>query len=222
VVVCIAAVLVSRRFGRRPTKLLSSRGRRRICTCRYCPRCGPGNGKAIFSGLHGPPMTARISGCSRERAERALSSQWGAPLKASLNRAVKRSTIILTNSDGKPWTSDGFRTSWRKASQRVGITDLTFHDLRGTAVTRLAICGCTEAEIATITGHSLRSVRSILDAHYLNRDPALARMRLGSSKGEQKCPTDLPTGPSGFTRSTEKRFADQWWAHKDSNLGPAD
>jgi hypothetical protein len=31
-----------------------------------------------------------------------------------------------------------------------------------------------EAEIATITGHSLRDVRSILDAHYLARDPALA------------------------------------------------
>jgi hypothetical protein len=44
----------------------------------------------------------------------------------------------------------------------------------GTAVTRLAIVGCTEAEIATITGHSLRDVRSILDANYLHRDPALA------------------------------------------------
>ena len=51
---------------------------------------------------------------------------------------------------------------------------VTIHDLRGTAVTRLAICGCTEAEIATITGHSLRSVRAILDTHYLSRDPALA------------------------------------------------
>jgi hypothetical protein len=41
-------------------------------------------------------------------------------------------------------------------------------------VTRLAIAGATEPEIATITGHSLRSVRAILDAHYLARDPALA------------------------------------------------
>jgi integrase len=50
---------------------------------------------------------------------------------------------------------------------------VTFHDLRGTAVTRLAIVGCTEAEIATITGHSLRDVRSIPDANYLHRDVAL-------------------------------------------------
>ena len=51
---------------------------------------------------------------------------------------------------------------------------MTFHDLRGTAVTRLAVVGCSEAEIATITGHSLRDVRSILDANYLHRDAALA------------------------------------------------
>lgn len=100
----------------------------------------------------------------------------GAPLKAALDIAgkTKHGPVILTSSDKKPWTGDGFRTSWRKACARAGIVGVTFNDLRGTAVTRLAIAGCTEAEIATITGHSLRDVRSILDAHYLHRDPALA------------------------------------------------
>jgi integrase len=98
----------------------------------------------------------------------------GAPLKAALDATPKRSTIILTTTGGKPWTPDGFRASWGKACKRAGILGVTFHDLRGTAVTRLAICECTEPEIATITGHSLRSVRAILDTHYLNRDPALA------------------------------------------------
>jgi hypothetical protein len=58
--------------------------------------------------------------------------------------------------------------------KRLGITELTFHDLRGSAVTRLAVAGCTEAEIVTITGHSLGNVRSILDKQYLHRDVALA------------------------------------------------
>jgi integrase len=97
----------------------------------------------------------------------------GAPLKTALDAAAKRSTIILANSDGKPWTPDGFRASWGKACKRAGISGVTFNDLRGTAVTRLALAECTEAEIATITGHSLRDVRSILDAHYLKRDTAL-------------------------------------------------
>ena len=97
----------------------------------------------------------------------------GAPLKVALDAAATRSTIILTNSDGKPWTSDGFRASWGKACKAAGIIGVTFNDLRGTAVTRLALVGATEAEIATITGHSLRGVRAILDTHYLSRDPKL-------------------------------------------------
>jgi integrase len=98
----------------------------------------------------------------------------GAPLKAALDATPKLSPIILVKRDGNPWTSAGFQTAWSRACKRIGLVGLTFHDLRGTAVTRLAICGATEAEIATITGHSLRSVRAILDTHYLARDPALA------------------------------------------------
>ncbi len=97
-----------------------------------------------------------------------------ARLKVALEGTPKRGPVILTNIDGKPWTEDGFRSSWRKASALAGIIGLTFHDLRGTAVTWLALAGCTEAEIASITGHSLRDVGAILDSHYLHRDPALA------------------------------------------------
>lgn len=100
----------------------------------------------------------------------------GAPLKAVLDVAAKskKGPLILVNTEGKPWTADGFRSSWRKACATAGVVGVTFHDLRGTAVTRLALAGCTEAEIATITGHGLRDVRTILDTHYLNRDPVLA------------------------------------------------
>ena len=98
----------------------------------------------------------------------------GARLKAALDTTPKCSTLMLTSTDNKPWTENGFRSSWRKACASAGITGLTFHDLRGTAVTRLALAGCTEAEIAAITGHSMRDVGAILDTHYLHRDPALA------------------------------------------------
>jgi integrase len=68
-----------------------------------------------------------------------------APLKTILDATPRRSPIILLNSDDTPWTEAGFRASWKKACQKAGITDLTFNDLRGTAVTRLALAGCTEA-----------------------------------------------------------------------------
>jgi integrase len=110
----------------------------------------------------------------QSKTGRPINVKVGAPLKAALDATPKRSTIILTTIDGKPWTSDGFRASWGKACKAAGIIGVTFHDLRGTAVTRLALVSCTEAEIASLTGHSLRDVYSILDADYLHRDPALA------------------------------------------------
>jgi integrase len=112
----------------------------------------------------------------------------GAPLKAALDAAPRRSPIILTSKSGKPWTESGFRASWRIGCDAAAITELTFNDLRGTAVTRLALVGCSEPEIATITGHSLSNVRSILDKHYLHRDIELARsaitkLEMGYAKG---------------------------------------
>ena len=119
----------------------------------------------------------------------------GAPIKEALDAATKRSTIILTTMDGTPWTSDGFRASWGKACAKAGVVGVTFNDLRGTAVTRLALVGCTEAEIATITGHSLRDVRSILDAHYLHRDAELARAAIHKLElGYAKRTTEAETG----------------------------
>ena len=122
----------------------------------------------------------------------------GAPLKAALDAAKigkGPEDHILLNSDGQPWTPDGFRSSWRKACAGAGVKNLTFHDLRGTTVTRLAIAGCSEAEIATLTGHSMRDVRTVLDANYLHRDPALARSAVEKLEKGTNLPNALPNGP---------------------------
>ena len=105
-----------------------------------------------------------------------------------MDAAERRSPIILLTIDGKPWTEDGFRSSFAKARIKAQIRDVTFNDLRGTAVTRLAIAGATEAEIATITGHALRDVRSILDSHYLNRDPTLGENAIRKLEKGRKVP----------------------------------
>jgi integrase len=106
----------------------------------------------------------------------------GAPLKTALDsrRPEKAEGAILRNTFGEPWTSDGFRTSWDKTLKRAGLgdEDLHFHDLRGTAVTRLALSGCTVPEIAAITGHSPRDVEAILEAHYLGGRVELAEQAM--------------------------------------------
>jgi integrase len=96
------------------------------------------------------------------------------PLRTALDEAKtkRKGLTILATAKGSPWTSDGFRTSWGRVAASMG--GLTFHDLRGTAVTRLAQAGCSVPEIAAITGHALKEVETILDGHYLSRDSGLA------------------------------------------------
>ena len=93
-------------------------------------------------------------------------------LKSAKERAS--GAYILTNRDDRPWSRDALKKAWRTAFKASGIEDdLHFNDLRGTAVTMLAEAGCTIPEIASITGHSLRSATRILEV-YLSRTKALA------------------------------------------------
>ena len=140
-----------------------------------------------WSAYDGSKITLRQS-----KTGARVSIPVGSPLKAALDATPKRSTLILVSSDDKPWTPDGFRSSWRKACKNAGINGVTFNDLRGTAVTRLALAGCTEAQVASITGHSLRDVRSILDSHYLHRDPALAEAAIQKLEARTNSPKRAP------------------------------
>jgi len=121
----------------------------------------------------------------------------GGPLKAALGATRKVGPIILVNHHGHPWLTNTFGRGWREACRNAGVTGLTFHDLRGTAVTRLSLAGCTVPEIAAITGHSLAGVARILDAHYLHRDPALAASairKLEENVRRSTLQTNLQTG----------------------------
>jgi integrase len=111
---------------------------------------------------------------------------------ASLPRV---SPLILTSSEGRPWTSDGFRTSFGRACDRAGIEGLTFHDLRGTAVTRLALAGCTTLEIASITGHGERDVAQMLEKHYLGDRAKLAEAAIIKLEARTKAVTNTVTRP---------------------------
>jgi site-specific recombinase XerD len=67
-------------------------------------------------------------------------------------------TFLLTEY-GKPFTPGGFSDWFRKACD-AGLRHCCAHGLRKAAARRLAEAGCTEHEIAAITGHaSLREVQ---------------------------------------------------------------
>ena len=106
-------------------------------------------------------------------------------LKAMLDNMPRTSTQILTNKRGMAWQPNAFRKAWGDTCRKAKITGLHFHDLRGTAVTRLAEAECSHAEIAAITGHSMRDVGAILDKYLARTDKialsAIAKLERGKA-----------------------------------------
>jgi integrase len=94
-------------------------------------------------------------------------------LREMLARIPKHSTTILTNSRGRPWTADGFGSSFNKAKKDAGIADrdLHFHDLRGTAATKFYIAGLSIRVIAEILAWSEDQVERII-RRYVGRAAA--------------------------------------------------
>jgi integrase len=84
-------------------------------------------------------------------------------LRQLLSEMPRSSVTILTNSKGLPWTGMGFRASWSAEMHRAEMRMLrdkgrVFHGLRKSAVVFLLEAGCTDAEVAAVTGQSRQMV----------------------------------------------------------------
>jgi len=83
-------------------------------------------------------------------------------LLAELAEIPRTSVRILTSTRGTPWTRDGFRASWQKALTGplapIRENGLVFHGLRKASVVTLLEAGCSDAEVAAITGQSRQMV----------------------------------------------------------------
>lgn len=119
-----------------------------------------------------------------------------AELEALLAEIPKRATTILTNTRRLPWKS-GFGDSWRDlVAKAAGANqELHFHDLRGTAATKLYVAGLTIREIAEILAWSEDRVERLID-RYVKRDELLRDRirRLDAAAAERKPDGDAETG----------------------------
>jgi len=117
-----------------------------------------------------------------------------AELRALLATIPKRATTILTSSDKVPWKT-GFGASWNKAVTKAAI-DKHFHDLRGTAATRLFRAGLKPREIAGVMGWAEAHVEALIDK-YVKRDEVMKDMirRLDENEARTASAKPLKNSP---------------------------
>lgn len=103
-------------------------------------------------------------------------------LTAFLATIPKDSIFVLTTLGGQPWGGEksgtsGFKSSWRTARERAAkafekgggdgayLRGLDFHDLRGTACTKLYVAGFSVREIAETMAWSEGKIDSLLNRY---------------------------------------------------------
>lgn len=110
------------------------------------------------------------------------------------------SVLLLNKADGSPWDlkGNGLRAAFRDACAAAGITDRTFHDLRGTFITRRRSMGWTAEETALCSGHKVRGEEGAQSAYVDRLTVAIASAdrlwaRYYGTQGEQVLQTGLQT-----------------------------
>jgi hypothetical protein len=129
---------VPTRCGRKPMRRRFGAGAKAPSHCRCCWHCGPVSVRATCSQAAVVSLRRTYirlwQGKTKRRGKPGVRVviPVGAALKVALDAAakVKKGPIILISTDSRPWTSDGFRSSWRKACAKAGVIGVTFHDLR--------------------------------------------------------------------------------------------
>lgn len=99
-----------------------------------------------------------------------------------LLEAARGRQRILVNSFGQNWTSSGFRASWGREMKRLGISGVTFHDLRGTGITYAYANGMDIERIAEISGHSKSECEAIIRKNYLAGGDVIEAIRAGTKQ----------------------------------------
>ncbi|WDZ77917.1 hypothetical protein PWG15_05280 [Ensifer adhaerens] len=121
-----------------------------------------GKTKVIVSMPEAPELRKRLQAAEQRRKTAEIISPY----------------VVLNEENWKPFKSDRYRRRYedirRAAAKKLpSLKTLRDQDFRDTAVTWLAMAGCTIPEICSITGHSFKTANDILK-HYLAMNPELA------------------------------------------------
>lgn len=131
-------------------------------------------------------------------------------LKAMLDALPATDSVnVLTKSDGLPWDpkANGFRNAFHDACESAGVTGLTFHDRRGTFITRRRALGWTAEETALCSGHKVKGEEGAQSSYVDRRTVAIENAkrlwaRYYGPNAERSLQTALQTAPEGETANS--------------------
>jgi integrase len=142
-------------------------------------------------------------------------------LRRMLDKMERKSPLILTTKTGQAFKKRYFARRWDEAMEAAKLqqiqlpgidepVDLHFHDLRGTSVTLLSEASCSHQQVASITGHTLKTVHHILE-RYLARTKGLGDQAIENweNSPRTKFANRLQTGTKANTIKTKKKKPQQ-------------
>ena len=155
-----------------------------------------------WSAYDGKAITWRVTKRRKGDAGVKVTIPCTTALRSLVDSLPRRGPLIFTTTNGRAWqkryVARHFEMARTKAAKVLPeISELHFHDTRGTAITMLAEAGASVPEIAAITGHSYRTINSILEK-YLPRTRHLAEMAMAKleNSGRTDFANRLQTGSS--------------------------
>jgi integrase len=138
-----------------------------------------------------------------------------------LDKMERKSPLILTTKTGQAFKKRYFARQWDEAMEAAKLqqiqlpgidepVDLHFHDLRGTSVTLLSEASCSHQQVASITGHTLKTVHHILE-RYLARTKGLGDQAIENweNSPRTKFANRLQTGTKANVIKTKKKKPQQ-------------
>lgn len=116
-------------------------------------------------------------------ASKPLAARLAAAKLRRKGKTVEWPQVVIDEKAWKPFKPDHYRHIFADVRAEAvktcpSLADFHDQDLRDTAVTWLALAGCDKIEIASITGHSLKTIDEIMK-HYLGLHPDLAKRAIG-------------------------------------------
>jgi integrase len=112
-----------------------------------------------------------------------------ADLEAIIAESAAGQMTFLTTEFGRPFTAAGFGNWFREQCDTANLRHCSAHGLRKAAARRLAEAGCTEHEIAAITGHaSLREIARYTKAVDQKKLAATAMEKMKAGTSSVKLP----------------------------------